>query len=178
MEIFGFLFYFVLSTQKLPDLLCLEWETFLFLHHLIYKDKRHLAETFHMTSFRIGRTLSFYWGKIMLAQRENNGWERFGMCEDLSRSYIEPTGKRPLQRALMSLDLTAERVNFVTDVAKKYVPLWRRLSQRLDLICACFCTFRPCLSLFFLFARLQADVLGPGLSIFGSTEFFSSRKDM
>jgi len=100
MEIFGFLFYFVLSTQKLPDLLCLEWETFLFLHHLIYKDKRHLAETFHMTSFRIGRTLSFYWGKIMLAQRENNGWERFGMCEDLSRSYIEPTGKRPLQRGV------------------------------------------------------------------------------
>lgn len=100
MEIFGFLFYFVLSTQKLPDLLCLEWETFLFLHHLFYKDKRHLAETFHMTSFGSEELYRFIGAKLCFAQRENNGWERFGMCEDLSRSYIEPTGKRPLKRGV------------------------------------------------------------------------------
>lgn len=75
MEIFGFLFYFVLSTQKLPDLLCLEWETFLFLHHLFYKDKRHLAETFHMTSFGsedfivlLGQNYALRNGRIMVGK--------------------------------------------------------------------------------------------------------------
>merc|ERR1719189_1704291 len=98
MEIFGFLFHFVL--QKLPDLLCLEWETFLFLHHLIYKRQAALSRDFSYDIFSDWKNFIVLWGKIMLAQRENNGSERFGMCEDLSRSYIEPTGKRPLQRGV------------------------------------------------------------------------------